>query len=65
MKNCNAILTEKQQRKMSALPPGKFDKYEYLLGKGIQPPDQRRVMEHPKFADSPLGKAFERQIQTK
>ena len=42
MKNCYAILTEKQQRKMSALPPGKFDKYEYLIGKGIQPPDQRR-----------------------
>ena len=43
MKNCNMILTEKQQ--ISTLSSGKIDKYEYLTGKEILPPDQRRVIE--------------------
>ena len=43
MKNCNMILTEKQQ--ISTLSSGKIDKYEYLTGEEILPPDQRRVIE--------------------
>ena len=27
------------------------------------PPDQRRVIDQAKFADSPLGKAFEKQTR--
>ena len=50
--------------KVSALSSGKIDKYEYLTGKEILPPDQRRVIEQAKFACSPLGKAFEKQIKT-
>ena len=43
MKNCNMILTEKQQ--LSTLSSGKIDKYKYLTGEEILPPDQRRVIE--------------------
>ena len=64
MENCNKILKEKQQRKTLALSSGKFAKYEYLIGEEILPPDQGRVIEQAKFAYSPLGKPFERQIQT-
>ena len=59
MKNCNAILTEKQQIK-SALLMGRIDIYEYLTGEGILSLDQSRVIEHAKFTYSPLGKAFEK-----
>ena len=31
--------------KISALSSGKIDKYEYLTGEEILPPDQRRVIE--------------------
>ena len=55
--NCNTILTEKQQKYH-------LDKYEYLTGKEIIPPDQRRVIEQAKFAYSSLGKAFEKQTKT-
>ena len=34
MKNCNRVLTEKQQ-KIQALSFGKIDKYEYLTGKEV------------------------------
>ena len=64
MKNYNIILTEKQAVKISALSSGKTDKYEYLTGGEILPPDQRRVIEQIKFAYSPLGKAFEKQTKT-
>ena len=39
-KNCNMILTEKQQ-KISALPSGKIHKYEYLTGEEILPSNVR------------------------
>ena len=39
MKNCNTILTEKQQ-KISALSSGKTDKYQYFTGEEILPFDQ-------------------------
>ena len=42
MKNHHMILTERQQK--SALSSGKIDKYEFLEGEEILPPDQRRVI---------------------
>ena len=41
----------------------KIDKYKYLTGEVIIPPNQRRVIEQAKFAYSPLGKPFEKQKQ--
>ena len=50
--------------KLSALSPGKFDKYEYLTGEEILPSDQRRVIEQATFTYFPLGKALEKQRKT-
>ena len=58
MKNWNTISTEKLQR--SALSSGKIDKYEYLTGKEILPPDQSRTIKQDKFSYFPLGKMFEK-----
>ena len=76
-KNCNKLLTKKQQ--MSALSCGKFDEYEYLAGEEIllsnerqiieqanfaySPLCNRQIIEQAIFAYSPLGKAFEKQIK--
>ena len=49
---------------MSALSYEKIDKYEYLTGEEILPPDQKKVIQKPKVEYSPLGKAFEKQIKT-
>ena len=49
--------------KISALSSGKIDKYEYVTGEEILPSDQSRIIEEAKFAYSPLGKAFEKQIK--
>ena len=49
--------------KISVLSSGKIDKYEYLAGEKILPPDQSRIIEQAKFTYSPLGKAFENQIK--
>ena len=61
------IRDEKLQYKtanISALSSGKIDKYEYLTGGEILPPDRSRVIEKAKFTYSPLGKAFEEQRNT-
>ena len=50
--------------KISALSSGKNHKYEYPTVEEILTQDQRRVIEKAKFAYSPLGKAFEKQIKT-
>ena len=50
--------------KISALPSGKIDKYEYLTGEKILLSDQSRIVEQGKFTYSPLSKAFEKQIET-
>ena len=47
--------------KISALPSGKIDKYEYLTGEKILLSDQSRIVEQAKFTYSPLSKAFEKQ----
>ena len=51
----------REAAKISALPSGKIDKYEYPTSKEILPSDQNRIIEieHPKFRYSQLGKAFE------
>ena len=54
----------REAAKISALSSGKVDKYEFLTGEEILPPDQRRVIEQAKFTYSPLGKAFKKQTKT-
>ena len=39
-KKYNTILTEKQQKKS-----GKIDRYEYLTGEEILPPNRRQIIE--------------------
>ena len=51
--------------KISALPSGKIDKYEYLTGREILLSNQRQIIEQAKFAYSPLGKAFQKQIENR
>ena len=50
--------------KISALPWGKFHKYEYLTGKDILALNQQQIMKQAKLTYCPLGKAFEKQIKT-
>ena len=49
---------------ISALSSGKINKYEYLTGNEILPSNQQQIIEQAKFTYSPLGKAFEKQIET-
>ena len=67
MKINDKIRDEKLQydiNREAAKISGKIDKYEYLTGEKILPPDQRRVIEQAKFAYSPLGEPFEKQTKT-
>ena len=54
----------KEATKILALSSGKIDKYEYLTGEETLPSNQQQIIEQAKFAYSPLGKAFEKQIKT-
>ena len=54
----------KEAGKISALSSGKTDKYEYLTGEEILPSNQQQIIQQAKYAYSPLGKAFEKQIKT-
>ena len=54
----------REAAKISALSSGKLDKYEYLTGEEILPSNQQQIIQQAKFAYSPLGKAFEKQIKT-
>ena len=54
----------REAAKISVLWSGKTDKYEYLTGEEVLPPDQRRVIGQAKLAYSPLGKAFKKQTKT-
>ena len=60
MKNYNM----REAAKISALSPGKIDKYEYLTGEEILRSNQQQIIQQAKFTYSPLGKAFEKQIKT-
>ena len=50
----------REAAKISALSSGKIDKYEYLTGEEILPPDQRRVIKQAKFTYSSLTKSLEK-----
>ena len=52
----------REAAKISALSSNKFNKYKYLTGEEILPSNQKQMIEQVKFAYSPLGKAFEKQI---
>ena len=54
----------REAAKISALPSGKIDKYEYLTGEEILPSNQQQIIEQAKFTYSLLGKAFEKQTKT-
>ena len=53
----------REAAKPSVSSSEKIDKYEYLTGEEILPPDQRRVIEQAKFTYSHLGRAFEKQTK--
>ena len=53
----------REAAKISALSSGKLHKYEYLTGKDILPSNQQQIIEQARFAYSPLGKAFNKQIK--
>ena len=55
---------DKEAAKISALPSGLTDKYEYLIDEEILPCNQSRIIEQAKFTYFPLGKTFEKQIKT-
>ena len=63
MKNCNMILTEKEQKYQNYYPE-KLINMNILPFKEILPSNQRQIIEQAKFAYSPLGKAFEKQTNT-
>ena len=54
----------REAAKISALSSRKIDKYEYLTGEEILPPNQQQVIQQAKFTYSPLGKALEKQRKT-
>ena len=54
----------KEAAKISVLLSGKIDKYEYLTGEEILPPDQNRLTEQATISYFPLEIAFEKQIKT-
>ena len=54
----------REAAKISALSSRKIDKYEYLTGEEILPPNQQQIIQQAKFTYSPLGKALEKQRKT-
>ena len=54
----------REAAKISALSSGKIHIYEYLTGEDILPSNQPQTIEQARFAYSPLGKAFVKQIKT-
>ena len=48
----------REATKISVLSSGKIDKYEYLTGEEVLPPNQSQTIEQAKFAYSALGKAL-------
>ena len=47
--------------KISALPSGRIDKYEYLIGEEILSSNQTQIIEQAKFTYSTLETAFEKE----
>ena len=54
----------REASKTSTLSSGNIQKYEYLTGEYILPPNQQQIIEQANFTYSPLGKPFEKQIKT-
>ena len=54
----------KETAKISALSPGKIDKYKYFTGEEILYINWRQTIEQAEFTYSPLGKALEKQTET-
>ena len=48
---------------ISEISSGKIDKYEYITGQEILPPDQSRMLEQAKFTRYLLGKELKKQIK--
>ena len=55
----------REAAKISALSSGKIHKYEYLTGEDILPVNQQQIIQQARFTYSPLGTAFEKQINIK
>ena len=55
----------REAAKISALSSGKLHKYEYLTCDDILPSNQQQIIEQTKFTYSLLGKAFEKQKQSR
>ena len=49
----------REAAKISALPSGKIDKYEFVTGEEILSSDQSRLIEQAKITNSLLSKVFE------
>ena len=54
----------REASKMSTASSAETDKYKYLTSKEILPSSQSGIKKQANFADSPFGKAFEKQIKT-
>ena len=54
----------REAAKISTLSSNIFNKNEYLTGEEILSSNQKQIIQQVKFAYSPLGKAFEKQIKT-
>ena len=54
----------REAAKISAMSSNIFNKNEYLTGEEILSSNQKQIIQQAKFAYSPLGKAFEKQIKT-
>ena len=54
----------REAAKISALSSDKFNKYEYLTGEEVLPPNKQQIIEQVNFEYSPLGKAFKKQVKT-
>ena len=54
----------REAAKISSLSSGKIHKYKYLTGKDILPWSNQQIIEQAKFTYSPLGKVFDKQIET-
>ena len=53
----------REAAKISAVSSGKTDKYEYLTGEEILPPNQSTIIEHAKFTYSLLGNTSENKFK--
>ena len=51
---------KREAAKISAFSSGKINKYEYLAGEEILPPDKNRMIEQGGFIYAPLRKLFQK-----